>query len=581
MIDEIIRLIKVERVDDIPVLLAQVQKMQIPALLDQFFPTHGHWKGELSFGEVVAVWLTFVASQGDHCLSHVQPWVEEHLDTLAASLDKSIRPLDFSDDRLAAMLDAFSEAEIWGDFETALNGVVLRVYELESDRIRIDSTSAKTYAGVSEEGLFQFGHSKDHRPDLPQVKISLSALDPLGLPLTTTVVSGRCADDPLYVPEIKRVQQALGAGGKTYIGDCKMGALHTRAWVAGSGDYYLCPLAGKQMPAEELEKLLSPVFSGAQGFEQVYHPETETPEPSRLIAEGYEVWVELEAEVDGQPVQWQERRLVVRSMAHAARQAEHLDERLGQAMAEIGRLNERKQGKKILDAEELKVAAHQIMERRRVAGMITIETETTTRQTNKRKYGAREAESRVETRSTIRAQVEIQAVEEVKQRLGWRVYATNHGVLALVAVVMAYRGQYLIERCFGRFKGQALSLTPLFLQTESRVEGLIRLLSLALRLLILVEFVVRRQLDKAQSKVAGLYPGQATRATASPTAELILRAFQGISLTVMEIAGQVRALLSPLSNLHQRLLKLLGLSADIYVRLIQHFLKPALNLSEP
>ena len=197
MIDKIIRLIKVERVDDIPVLLAQVQKMQIPALLDQFFPTHGYWKGELSFGEVVAVWLTFVTSQGDHCLSHVQPWVEEHLDTLAAGLDKSVRPLYFSDDRLAAMLDRFAEAESWDDFESALNGVVLRVYELESDRVRIDSTSAKTYAGVSEEGLFQFGHSKDHRSDLPQVKISLSALDPLGLPLTTTVVSGSCADDPL------------------------------------------------------------------------------------------------------------------------------------------------------------------------------------------------------------------------------------------------------------------------------------------------------------------------------------------------------------------------------------------------
>jgi hypothetical protein len=62
---------------------------------------------------------------------------------------------------------------------------------------------------------------------------------------------------------------------------------------------------------------------------------------------------------------------------------------------------------------------------------------------------------------------------------------------------------------------------------------------------------------------------------------LILRAFQGISLIVVESAGQVRALLSPLSNLHQRLLELLGLSADIYVRLVQHFLKPALNLSEP
>jgi hypothetical protein len=102
-------------------------------------------------------------------------------------------------------------------------------------------------------------------------------------------------------------------------------------------------------------------------------------------------------------VQWQERGLVVRSVAHAARQAENLDERLRQAVAEIGQLNECKQGKKILDAEELKVAAHQSMERRRIAGMVKIETETTTRQTNKRKYGACEAEIRVESRSTMSA----------------------------------------------------------------------------------------------------------------------------------------------------------------------------------
>ncbi len=47
------------------------------------------------------------------------------------------------------------------------------------------------------------------------------------------------------------------------------------------------------------------------------------------------------------------------------------------------------------------------------------------------------------------AQIETQAVEEAKQRLGWRVYATHQGMLALMAVIMAYRGQYLIERCFG------------------------------------------------------------------------------------------------------------------------------------
>ncbi|MCB1921713.1 MAG: hypothetical protein KDJ28_17305 [Candidatus Competibacteraceae bacterium] len=223
MLDEILRLIKVEHVDDLPVLWAQVEKMRIPALCDAFLPTYGHWKDELSAGDVIGVWLTFITSEGDHGLSHVQPWVEAHLETLTACVRKPMRPLDFSDDRWADLLDRLAETETWAALETVLNGEVLRVYELESDTIRLDRTSAPTYAGVNGDGLFQFGHSKDHQADLPQVKISLSTLDPLGLPLTTAVVRGNSADDPWYVPEIQRVQQTIGVGGKTYIGDCKRG----------------------------------------------------------------------------------------------------------------------------------------------------------------------------------------------------------------------------------------------------------------------------------------------------------------------------------------------------------------------
>lgn len=260
--------------------------MQVAPLLDQHFRTHGHWEGELSFGEVVADWLIFIVSEGDHCLSHVEPWAKEHLETLSGCAGKRVRPLDFSDDRLADILDALADTARWNEFETALNGHLLRVYELEGDRVRIDSTTAKTYVGVSADGLFQFGHSKDHRPDLPQVKINLSALDPLGLPLTTTIVGGQSADDPLYVPEIQRVQQSLGVGGKTYIGDCKMGAVATRAYVASTGDYYLCPLAGAQLPESAREALLKPVLGGKQELVPVDDPDTgRRKEPVRL-AEG-------------------------------------------------------------------------------------------------------------------------------------------------------------------------------------------------------------------------------------------------------------------------------------------------------
>ena len=47
---------KIERSDDIPLLLAQIQKMDVAALLDKHFPTHGNWQG-LSLGTVAVGWL--------------------------------------------------------------------------------------------------------------------------------------------------------------------------------------------------------------------------------------------------------------------------------------------------------------------------------------------------------------------------------------------------------------------------------------------------------------------------------------------------------------------------------------------
>lgn len=65
---------------------------------------------------------------------------------------------------------------------------------------------------MTEGGLFQFGHSKDD-PSLPQIKIMTGALDPLGMPLATDVVSGEQTDDCLYVPIIHRIHAVLQKHG--------------------------------------------------------------------------------------------------------------------------------------------------------------------------------------------------------------------------------------------------------------------------------------------------------------------------------------------------------------------------------
>jgi transposase len=59
----------------------------------------------------------------------------------------------------------------------------------------------------------------------------------------------------------------------------------------------------------------------------------------------------------------------------------------------------------------------------------------------------------------------------------------------------------------------------MYVQRDDHATGLMRLLSIALRVLTLVEFVVRRQLAAEESTLAGLYAGNPTRETACPTAE--------------------------------------------------------------
>ncbi len=185
-----------ERVDDIPLLIEQMQRMGLPTLLDTHFPTHGNWTG-LSLGWVSTIWLSSMLSRGDHRMVHVEPWVAKRLWTLGVTTGQAGKRVDFTDDRLEIVLRRLSEDTRWAAFESALNQYTVRVYDLSTARVHVDSTSASVYATVSEGGLFQFGHSKDDRPDLPQVKVMQAVLDPLGMPLATAVVSGERADAPL------------------------------------------------------------------------------------------------------------------------------------------------------------------------------------------------------------------------------------------------------------------------------------------------------------------------------------------------------------------------------------------------
>ena len=89
------------RLDDLPALFALYAQIQVAHFLDQLVPQHPNWEGDLSFGQVVVGWQVYLLSQSDHRLNHVQGWVAQRLDVYSACLQRPVRALDFSADRLA------------------------------------------------------------------------------------------------------------------------------------------------------------------------------------------------------------------------------------------------------------------------------------------------------------------------------------------------------------------------------------------------------------------------------------------------------------------------------------------------
>jgi transposase len=567
------RLLRVEAVADLPVLWATLQRLDLSATLDRHFPAPLHWKGPLTPGEVLAIWLLFLVSQGDHCLNHVQPWVAQHQGVLSALLDKPVQPTDAHDDRLADWLTRLGRGDAFAALERDLNQHTVRVYQLPTDLVRLDATTANSYAHVlSERGLLQFGHSKDD-PDRPQFKIAAAVLDPLGLPLATAVVPGNVTDDPLYIPAIQAVREALGTGGRTYVGDCEMAALATRGFVAAGGDFYLCPLSESQLSRAERRALLQPVWDGTQALQPVWRAGPEG-RPDELVAEGFAVDVAVTATVGARAVRWTERRWLVRSQAYAQAQEAALERRLAAAEAALRDLPTRKRGKEQLFHAALVRAAQAIVARDGVEGLLgyAVQARMTTRPV--RAYRGRPARRETEVSFVVAVCRDEARIEAKTREMGWQVYGTNALALPLPPVVWAYRGQYRIEDDWSRLKGRSLGLTPVYLQDEGRIQGLVYLLSLALRVLSLVEWAARERLSQERAKLQGIYAGQPGRKTDRPSAELLLGVLKTICISVVEVNGRIHALLSPLTEVQKRLLELWDLPRDLYENVACGFPEP-------
>src|SRR5438874_1893137 len=265
-----------EWVDDVALLIGQMVKMGLPEVLDRHIPRHWTQRG-LSWGWTAVIWLAYIITEGDHRKVSVETYLKGMHHTLSHLTAQVIEPLDLRDDRLSHLLQHLSKPAYWHQIERDLHARSIAVHALPQDVIRCDATT----------------------------------------------LSGHRADDGLYIPLSERMRRGLNKTGLLFVGDGKMSALDTRAYLARHQDWYLSPLPLTGATAEAMDAWITAGVTQGEAGALVRIWRTNDRGHEVLAAEGYECERTCGAPVGD--MAWSERVLVLRSPIHADPEATGLE----------------------------------------------------------------------------------------------------------------------------------------------------------------------------------------------------------------------------------------------------------------
>ena len=292
-----------------------------------------------------------------------------------------------------------------------------------------------------------------------------------------------------------------------------------------------------------------------------------------LKARGYELTREQSGEIEGEQLIWEERVLLVNSPAHQHRQVKGLETRLKHAEEKLYKLTPaRGPGKRqISDEATLIEKAEAIVKQHKVEGLLRYAHVKEVQRKESYVGKGRGSKNRAKkVTELVRYQVtevlrEHDKIEEEKRTYGWKAYVTDVAEhrLDFLAVQKLYRKQYRIELIFKRLKSR-LKISAFYVKRDDQTTGMTHLLTLAVRVCSLIQFVVRRSLTRTHETLVGLYPGDPQKATESPTCEKLLHTFSKITLTIIDLGGTIIRHLTPLSQLQTDILRHLGLNPGIY-----------------
>ena len=428
-------------------------------------------------------------------------------------LGKGILPCHINEDVMGRFLDSLYELGVSGLYqEIALR--VVKYLKLPCKSLNIDTTSfhldGQYERDIDAKSIhITRGYSRDHRPDLNQVVLSLITENQAGIPLYMQAVSGNVNDTETFKKTVKSHLKSLKAAyhNTYFIGDAALYIEETVQALAEQGQLFITRVPQKLKEAKAI-----------------------------LAKAPQVIWTELK---DGYAGAWfdsnyggiQQRWLLIKSAQAKTREKHILD-------AAISKKTERS----VIDFRKLcrqkfacdtdaSQALHRWVDKQE---FIRINESQIIRQDKRTKLGRPGLNDEVITTFQITGMIttDLNLRNEAQQTNGLFILGTNdlNDKLCMQFLLDEYKSQQAVERGFRFLKSPDFLTSSLFLKKPERIEALLMIMTCSLMVYAGIEHLIRERLAEKNA----FFPDMKKKPTQRPTAKWVFFCFQGISVLIID-----------------------------------------------
>jgi transposase len=475
-----------------------------------------------------------------------------------------------NDDRIGRALDDLFDA----DRPSLVLRVVVqavREFGLRLDRFHNDSTT------ISFHGLYRvadgrrrrgkptpkitFGHSKDRRPDLKQLLWSLTVTDDGAVPVDYRVLDGNVTDDQIH-RQTWDVLALLAEGPDfLYVADSKLCTKPNLLHIDGQKGRFLTVLPATRKEDGRFRDWM-------QNHEVPWKEVLRRPHPSRRKhpPDVFRAYEDPAGSAEGFRIVW------FHSTEKEKRDREAREDKIDRAVRELQALRDRLASPRTRLRRRNRVddSVGHILD---VAGANRWLEVTVTRHDEEKYRQSKPGRPGPQTtyRRKIRVRFDVAwTPNEETRRYDLRTdgifpLITNDRKLSPKKTLKAYKlGQPRVEVRHHHLKAFH-QVAPQYLKSVTRIEAFLCVYFLALLVNALIEREIRAAMKRRRIPALPLY--HEDRPCKRPTTEQILKAFDGLMvhrLQERKVGGRQHVYPPQLTRLHRQLLRLLGLSPDIY-----------------